>query len=41
MASRGKSADLVSLLSQVQKDAQHEWMKLRFGHMQIVQGQTG
>ena len=38
---RGKSADHQSLLPRAQRDAQREWMKLRFGCMQIVQGQTG
>ena len=44
-APRGKSGDQQSLLPRAQRDAQREWMKLRFGCMQlgqvqIVQGQT-
>ena len=31
---RGKSADYQSPLSQAQRDAQREWTKLRFGHVQ-------
>ena len=45
-APRDKSADQQSLFPQAQRDAQREWMKLRFGymqlgHVQIVRGQTG
>ena len=44
-ATRGKSADHQSLLPRAQKDAQREWMKLRFGrmqlgHVQIMRGQA-